>query len=54
VKVQVRREQLIKELNTQKSVKKSDAIINQTMKDQTAAVQKEVNDLKQNESKLDE
>lgn len=47
-KVQTRREQLVKELNTMRSVKKSDAIINQAMKDQEAAVQKEVADLMKN------
>mmetsp|Transcript_21469 Transcript_21469/g.28784 ORF Transcript_21469/g.28784 Transcript_21469/m.28784 type:complete len:81 (+) Transcript_21469:533-775(+) len=40
--VQVKRETLIKELNNLKAVKKSDAIINQSMKDQAAKVQKEI------------
>jgi len=33
IEVQIKREQLIKELNTMKTVKKSEAIINQAMKD---------------------
>ena len=51
--VQIRREQLIKELNTMKTVKKSDAIINQAMKDQATAVSKEITDLKNNSGNLD-
>ncbi len=53
MKVQIRREQLIKELNTMKTVKKSDAIINQAMKDQSTAVAKEITDLKNNSGNLD-
>ena len=53
IQVQIKREQLIKELNTMKQVKKSDAIINQAMKDQATAVQKEITDHKKTAGNLD-
>ena len=54
IEVQIKREQLIKELNTMKTVKKSEAIINQAMKDQATAVQKEIADHKLTAGNLDQ
>ena len=45
LQVQVKRETLIKELNTSKSAKKSDAIINTQIKAQEDAVKKEIQTL---------
>ena len=53
LRVQVKQETLIKELNTMKSVKKSDNQINQSIKDQTTAVQNEIKTLQSSETLID-
>lgn len=53
LQVQAKRETLIKELNTLKSVKKSDAIINQSIKDQGTKLQQEIKSLSSTETQID-